>query len=416
MKISQFSNKYGVSNDTVRYYMELNLLTPVKKGGHYFYDERCESQIRDVLTLKDMGFSLQEIKNIFNFKRMGKLTTYQKNNYYQDIYQSKLEEINNQIAQLKDAKVRLIEKIEKLKTKNNDRNITLGINLSTLSIFACPDCNSDLLLSAKKVEANQVIDGSLNCECGQSIKIKDGIIFVENENKDNDENPDNDEEQVEVTHIENYIRDTDPEFIDKSYQTLEWLKRQFEQEDLSEKVILEPGSGYGHFLRQVYDQLPEDSIYICVDNQLQINKYLKQYLELTGKRSNVIFINADLPKLPLKDNLVDLMVDFTGTSCYCFENKGFLPQLLDNYLKPETIFTAIFIIYHKFGPHNYVERPYRHNFMINNVKNNLLEQNFVIKEEVKTETVEIKKMPGKYEDFANPGDKIYAYQIKAARD
>ncbi|MDZ7671924.1 MAG: MerR family transcriptional regulator [Halanaerobiales bacterium] len=42
MKISEFSNKYNISNDTVRYYMELNLIVPIKKGKHYYFDKGCE--------------------------------------------------------------------------------------------------------------------------------------------------------------------------------------------------------------------------------------------------------------------------------------------------------------------------------------------------------------------------------------
>ena len=35
MKIKEFSNKYDLSYDTIRYYMKLNLINPQKSGGHY---------------------------------------------------------------------------------------------------------------------------------------------------------------------------------------------------------------------------------------------------------------------------------------------------------------------------------------------------------------------------------------------
>jgi len=43
VKISEFANKYKVSNDTVRYYMKLNLITPIKKGitEHIMMKEKC---------------------------------------------------------------------------------------------------------------------------------------------------------------------------------------------------------------------------------------------------------------------------------------------------------------------------------------------------------------------------------------
>ena len=172
MKISQFSNKYKVSNDTVRYYMDLNLITPGKRGGHYYFDEKCELQIEEILKLKEMGFSLQEIKNIFNFKRMGKLTTYQRNNYYQGIYNNKLQDIDSQISKLRDAREKLLGKINELESQDDYETVNIGIDLSALSLFSCPNCHNELVLSAEKVEENQIIEGSLNCNCGKSLPIR----------------------------------------------------------------------------------------------------------------------------------------------------------------------------------------------------------------------------------------------------
>ena len=412
MKISEFSNKYGVSNDTVRYYMKLNLIMPQKKGGHYHFDKECEKEIEEILRLKDMGFSLQEIKKIFYFKRIGKLTSYQRNNYYQNLYKEKISEIDDEIDKLSNAKIELEEKIENLQETNNQNRVTMGIGLDSLSLFACPECKSDLSLSAENVKENQVIEGSLNCSCGVILKIKDGILYSNNIKDIADKLND---KEMESEHIGDYIKTTDPEFMDESYQSLEWLKKQLLQEELKDKVIIEPGSGYGYFLRQVYDQLPDSSYYICIDNKPSLNKYLKSILEMSGKKANIIFITTDLPELPIKDDLLDIMIDFTGTSVYCFENEAFLPKQLDRFLKEEVTMLATFIIYNKFGFNNIVEKPFRKNFMYREVKNNLISQGFEIVIEHKSETQKIKESMGKYEDFAQPGDEIYSYQVKAQR-
>ena len=412
MKISEFANKYGISNDTVRYYMKLNLIVPQKKGGHYIFDKECEEELQEVLKLKDMGFSLQEIKKIFYFKRIGKLTSYQKNNYYQNLYKEKINEIEKEIENLKEAKLDLKEKIADLEKNSPQNKSVLGIGLDALSLFACPDCQGNLSLSAENVKDNQVLKGSLNCNCGKSFKIIDGILYT---NSINESDLKIDEELIERDHIEKYIKATEPEFMDETYQSLEWLKQNFEELDLTNKIILEPGSGYGYFLRQIYESIPESAYYICIDNEPQMNKYLKSILEMTGEKSNIIFITADLPELPLKNDLVDIMVDFTGTSVYSFQHEDFLPQQLERYFKEKIIMLATFIIYDKFGPNNIVKRPYRYNFMYREVKNNLIKQGFEIKHEHKSETKKIKKSMGKYEDFAQPGDKIYSYQLKAER-
>ena len=256
-----------------------------------------------------------------------------------------------------------------------------------------------------------MLKGSLNCSCGKSLKIIDGILYS---NSIDESDLKTDEELIKRDHIEKYIKATEPEFMDETYQSLEWLKQNLEL-DLTNKIILEPGSGYGYFLRQIYESIPESAYYICIDNEPQMNKYLKSILEMTGKKSNIIFITADLPELPLQNNLFDIMVDFTGTSVYSFQHEAFLPQQLDRYFKERIIMLATFIIYDKFGPNNIVKRPYHYNFIYEEVKNNLIKQGFEIKREHKSETKKIKKSMGKYEDFAQPGDKIYSYQLKAER-
>ncbi|MGM0446036.1 MAG: MerR family transcriptional regulator [Bacillota bacterium] len=407
MKISEFSNKYNISNDTVRYYMELNLIVPVKKGGHYYFDKDCEEDIKEVLRLKEMNFTLQEIKEIFNFKRIGKLTPYQKNSYYQNLYKNKIAEIKKDIKQLKSAKDSLKEEIKFLKENKIKENNKFGINLDVLYFFSCPDCKSSLKLSADKVIDNQILNGQLSCECGYFADIEDGIIISNNVNIN--------DKDIESEHIEKYIKETDPKHIDESYNSLEWLKKELFEEDLENKVIVEPGSGFGYFLRQVYDNLPESSYYICVDNNHELNKYLKSLLELSPKKANIIFITANLPDIPLKEDITDIIVDFTGTTNYCFNNKNFLPIELQRYYKDNIVYIAAFILYKKFGFENIIDPLFRENFKIENIKKKFNENQFKIIKEYNSKIFKIDKSLGKYEDYAQEGDKIFSYQIKAKR-
>lgn len=63
MLIKEFATKYKITNDTVRYYEKEGLLAPVRlENGYRSYDESCEEGIKFILVLKQLGFSLQEIK------------------------------------------------------------------------------------------------------------------------------------------------------------------------------------------------------------------------------------------------------------------------------------------------------------------------------------------------------------------
>ncbi|RCW58722.1 MerR family transcriptional regulator [Halanaerobium sp. ST460_2HS_T2] len=413
MKIREFSNKFDLSYDTIRYYMKLKLINPHKNGGHYEFNNEDQEDMEEILKLKEMEFSLEEIKEILSFKRIGRLSNYQKNSYYQNLYHRKLDSLERRIIELKDAKNALHSHLKKLKSANNDRRNDLSLNLNLLSLFACPACGSDLTLTAEKIENNRIHLGSLNCSCGEKILIEDGIIYTKDvyERKKGDEVIEIDP----IYHVTDYIKQTDSEFIDQSYQSLEWLKNRLDYSKLENQVILEPGSGYGLLLRNIYDQLPSNLTYICVEHDAELNRYLKTLLELSPSGPEVIFLTAELPDLPLKESSLDYLIDYSGISNFSFHNRGFLPELLLKYFKDHFTMTAVFIIYHKFGAKNIVEREYRDYFIHSNIRTKLKEIGFEFLTENKSEPKKINSSFGKYEEFAQIGDQIYSYQLQAKK-
>ncbi len=78
MKIGKFGEVNNLSIDTIRHYMDLSLIIPEKKGGHYFFDEYCQTDLELILYYKDLGFSLNEIKELFFYKNLAKSMNYEK--------------------------------------------------------------------------------------------------------------------------------------------------------------------------------------------------------------------------------------------------------------------------------------------------------------------------------------------------
>ena len=70
MKISKFAEVNNVSVDTIRHYMDLGLVIPEKKEVTIF-DEYCQKDIELILEYKWLGFSLNEIKELFLYKNLG---------------------------------------------------------------------------------------------------------------------------------------------------------------------------------------------------------------------------------------------------------------------------------------------------------------------------------------------------------
>ena len=67
LRIGDFSNIVGVGVKTIRFYEEKGLIKPAyidKYTGYRYYDEKNIEQILMILQYKNMGFTLEEIKNI----------------------------------------------------------------------------------------------------------------------------------------------------------------------------------------------------------------------------------------------------------------------------------------------------------------------------------------------------------------
>ncbi|MCH7321496.1 MerR family transcriptional regulator [Solibacillus sp. MA9] len=65
MQIKTFSKKLLVSMDTIRFYEKEGLLQPKRlPNGYRDYDESCEAQLKMIVVLKQLGFSLKEIEQL----------------------------------------------------------------------------------------------------------------------------------------------------------------------------------------------------------------------------------------------------------------------------------------------------------------------------------------------------------------
>ena len=65
MQVKAFSEKLQVSIDTIRFYEKQGLLQPIRlDNGYRHYDESCEAQLKMVIVLKKLGFSLKEIAQL----------------------------------------------------------------------------------------------------------------------------------------------------------------------------------------------------------------------------------------------------------------------------------------------------------------------------------------------------------------
>ncbi|MGW5982254.1 methyltransferase domain-containing protein [Bacillus mycoides] len=405
MKISKFAEVNSVSVDTIRHYIDLGLVIPEKKGSHYFFDEYCQKDVELILEYKWLGFSLNEIKELFLYKNLAKSMNYETDTSYQSLFKLKYEKVEQEIKTLEERKDKLKTALNNLSTATKISNSILGIDLTVLNLFKCFKCNGNLILEDGIINKNQIVEGNLICNCGEEYKIASGILTAGKSFEAY-------ERTLLEEYISDYINETDTTFLENIQRGGEWAKKKLMQLDLNNKVLLDLGSGLGFFLRNIYEELPEDCLYIAVDRDLNKLLFLKDVIEKRNSKRNILFICADFLSIPIQNHSVDIVIDQSGTSNYSFEHENFLLHELNYLFKPDCYLLSSFIVFKNFSINSQITTRLRDNFTSSKVKGEIQKLQFNSIDERTSEYIE---RGGKYEDFFVQGEEIYTYSFFGKR-
>ena len=127
VKIGELAERTGISKDTIRYYEKIGLLHPEIINKHREYNDNDIILIETIIKLKQTGFSLLEIKMLFdwseNTDHNKKLTQEEIQNVLQikEIFQNKYAQMvqrENNIKQIKHVLLNADYKVEQLLERN----------------------------------------------------------------------------------------------------------------------------------------------------------------------------------------------------------------------------------------------------------------------------------------------------------
>ena len=326
MRIGEFSEKHKITHDTVRHYINMGLLIPKKDGHHFRFDFSHDEDIEEIIRLKKLDFSLNEIQRILNLKRVAGKNSKE----YRDYYKEFLEDKKKQIIQLEKryghVKSELEDKILDLETRGKNQETKLGININSLEILHCPSCEKILKISDGIIENNMIIKARISCSCSYRASIRDGTYIGST-------CEDSSLKRKEIPSKLDFLEHSSNDFINFFYDGMSEMMHQIQEKNISPTYVLELENCSGTFLMQHIEKLHRDTTYIVVNNDKSRLDKLKTSLELHSKHENFIFICEEYDRLPLKSNSIDMAIDHWMTKDYFISHRGFLMDKIHKHLK-----------------------------------------------------------------------------------
>ncbi|MEG0132982.1 MAG: MerR family transcriptional regulator [Clostridium sp.] len=322
MKIGEFSKRYGVNKETVRYYTDIELLIPEKVGNYYDYDQNSIDDMDKIIELKEYGFSLNEILKILTLLRIAGVDSEKTVNRLSKLMEDKRKELVIKKLEYEE-KIINIDKFIKLigdTTKVVDNEF--GLSLKFLNCIACPNCQSSIEIHNSKVRGNGIIEGGIACKCGYKGCIKEGIVISDDLN-DKSSGPHN--------RINGDLSNVNPNLISLIKKTSNYIRSELHSEKLADKIILDLNADIFLVTRYIVSGLPSSTMYIVTGetfNEVKIKRYnLSRNTNINI--NNIMFVVSD-GNIPIKHLCVDILIDSYATS---FKNIYSANGIIEN-IKP----------------------------------------------------------------------------------
>lgn len=118
MLIGEVSKKYNIGIETLRFYDKIGLLTVERKNNRRYYSEKDIQRLQSIMAMKEMSFSLEEIKKILEIdERIDKGLENGTINH---------EDIQILLNEVRKKQTEILEKERELKKVKNQLNIIIN--------------------------------------------------------------------------------------------------------------------------------------------------------------------------------------------------------------------------------------------------------------------------------------------------
>lgn len=361
MRIGEVAKKYNLSIDTLHFYIRYGLLVPPKKNGQYEFDAGTEKELGLVLKFKSLGFSLKEIHHIISIVRVSRLAGKEDIEDLKHMYKTRIETLEAEKLKISNDQKILAQTILDLDALAPSPPAKTGLPLSMISYLRCPICHKELLLDNIRMNQRYIFDGDLQCLCGYQANISEGILITPNKNSSIYDKPDVERKKY---------KSLPSELISVYQQSYNWMSNKLSATRLSGKVILETYINAYCFLHNHQTIIPDDAQIIIIDKFPETLQVYKSLIERQVHCPNILYIADAGLVLPLKENVVDINIDFFSSNEHHFYHHSCWLNHLYPYLKENALSIGTYFYFNNGSKsikkfYNEYPESYHHSFNLN---------------------------------------------------
>jgi len=342
MKIGEFSQHFNLAPETIRYYINKGLLVPVTKNDRYNFCKRDIEDMELLLKLKSFRFSIIDIHKILSLKRLSNLDSSEELHDYINILKAQKKMLLSEKAQLQKLINDLQQEISTTSGKHTgDIRRKSGVPLTFLPYLACPHCQGNLSISNCNIERDQIISGGLNCACGYKANIQNGILIGQPGKISIYDGPDVKRD---------CYRMMGPSLISLMQKAYNWMLERLQKCDTKGKLILEDFINNYCFCHSNLEYMDKDAYYILTDKYPEIVAVYKNLIDKLNLDLQVLYIAAGSHLLPLKNNCIDIYLDFDANNEYAIFHNGYSVDALTRYFHQDSYAIGAFFFFKPGGP------------------------------------------------------------------
>lgn len=340
MKIGEVARKYGISMDSLRYYIKEGLLVPEGSARYSRYEFRSRDleDLEIILRMKEEQFPIKSILTLLTMRRTSNMIEPHTLDRVVALYAGHRRFLKDEINKYDKALKLLAEDESRLPARGFSARAQTGVPLRALKLLRCPVCEGTLRLDRGELDSQYIYSGTLYCGCGRSLPIKEGIIETGNLYIGKYDRPDLKRE---------LITEIIGPFVKHLQKGMDEVDRFLERKSKGAGVIMETHLNGLFYAYNHLDNIADDALYIAVDRYPEMLREYKRLLESMGVTRDFLFIADNSMNLPIQKHSVDILVNCMSDNEYCLYNTGSYIGEMSPFLKADSEVVGIILSFNK---------------------------------------------------------------------